>query len=348
MQSMIFGAGSLGTILGALLTEGGADVTLVSRNEAHIRALQQKGATITGTMEKCVPVKACLPEELHGSYDLILLMTKQLDNPGNVVRLLPRLREGGAFCCLQNGIPELSLQGVVPDKTILGGVVAWSATWQGPGVSELTSPPDSVGVTLGSPFSPQVETMLAQAAELLRQAGWVRIEEDILSMRWSKLLVNASVSALSSSLGLPCGGVTHDPKFQELSLRVLKECVDVGRARGVQFRPVNGYPVAEVLYFTDAAGLQRARERMPEVFDSIRTSVSSILQDLRRGRTTEVEAISGIVCRCGRASGIPTPFNDRVVDVIREIQQGRRLCGPENFAAYQELLARPVAGKENE
>lgn len=95
MQSMIFGAGSLGTILGALLTEGGADVTLVSRNEAHIRALQQKGATITGTMEKCVPVKACLPEELHGSYDLILLMTKQLDNPGNVVRLLPRLREGG-------------------------------------------------------------------------------------------------------------------------------------------------------------------------------------------------------------------------------------------------------------
>lgn len=97
MQSMIFGAGSLGTILGALLTEGGADVTLVSRNEAHIRALQQKGATITGTMEKCVPVKACLPEELHGSYDLILLMTKQLDNPGNVVRLLPRLREGGGL-----------------------------------------------------------------------------------------------------------------------------------------------------------------------------------------------------------------------------------------------------------
>ena len=87
-------------------------------------------------------------------------------------------------------------------------------------MSELTSPPDSVGFSLGSLFSQQKETMLAETAELLHQAAWVNIEENMLSMRWSKLLVYASASTVSNSLSLPCSGVTHNSKFQELSMRV--------------------------------------------------------------------------------------------------------------------------------
>ena len=344
MRSMIYGAGSLGTILGALLTEGGADVVLVSRNTAHVQALRSQGASITGSIRKTVPVKACFPEEISGSFDVIFLMTKQLENPQIARVLLPRLEADGAICCLQNGIPELSLRGIVPDKQILGGVIPWSATLKEAGVSELTSPADSVRFTIGSPFS-DCATALESARMILSMAGKTEVDEDLLSMRWSKLLVNASVSALSSSLGLPCGGVTHDPALQELCLRAFKECVDVGRAQGVTFRPVNDYPVAEALYFRNEEELHQAQKRLPDAFDSIRSSVSSILQDLRRGRRTEVHAISGVVCRAGRECGIPTPVNDRVVSVIERIERGTLSCSPDNVREYEEFLTLPTSGR---
>ncbi len=342
MRSMIYGAGSLGTILGALLAEQGADVVLVSRNAAHIDALRTKGAGITGSIRKTVPVKTCLPEELSGTFDLIFLMTKQLDNAGIARFLRPYLALEGAICCLQNGIPELALRGIVDDREILGGVIPWSATWREPGVSELTSPADSIRFTIGSPFA-EAPKALQWAKTTLDMAGRTEIDEDILAMRWSKLLVNASISALASSMGLPCGGVTHDPAVRPLGLRVLKECIDVGRAQGILFRPVNDYPIAEELYFTDEEELHAAEEKMAVAFDSIRTSVSSILQDLRKGRATEVHAISGIICRTGRACGIPTPFNDRVVAVIERIERGELPCTAENFNAYKDLLERPIS-----
>lgn len=342
MRSMIYGAGSLGTILGACLSERGADVLLVSRNAAHIEALRTRGATITGSVQKTVPVQACLPQEISGTFDVIFLMTKQLDNPGTARFLLPHLAPDGAICCLQNGMPELSIRGIVEDERILGGVISWSATWKEPGVSELTSPADSVRFTIGSPFAKE-PAALAKAAEILSLAGGVDVDEDLLSMRWSKLLVNAAISAVSSSLGMPCGGATHDPAVQPLTLRVMKECIDVGRAQGALFRPVSGFDIAEDLYFTNAEELQIAQTRMPAAFDSIQLAVASVLQDLRKGKTSEVQAISGVVCRAGRECGIPTPFNDRVVAVIEGIQRGELPCGPENLKEYQDLLNRPIS-----
>lgn len=341
MRSLIYGCGSLGTVLGALLTEAGEDVLLVSRNREHVRALREHGASIEGGLSKTVSVQAELPEKMKGPFDMVFLMTKQLDNQASAQLLKPLLALDGAICCLQNGIPELALRGILPDEQILGGVIPWSATYQRPGVSRLTSPGDSVRFTIGSPFA-KAPAALERAGGVLEKAGKVEVDEDILSVRWSKLLVNASISALSSSLGLPCGGVTHDPKFQPLVLRLLKECVDVGRAEGISFRSVNGYPIEKELYITTEEELLPAQKKLPSAFDSIRDSVSSVLQDLRRGRKTEVHAISGIVCRTGREHGIPTPFNDRVVYVIEQIEAGALPCAPGNFHEYESLLDRPI------
>lgn len=341
MRSVIYGAGSLGTVLGALLTETGADVLLVSHNQAHVKALKERGAAVEGSLSKTVPVKAALPEEMSGTFDVIFLMTKQLNNPELARALNPYLTGKGVFCCLQNGIPELALRGVLPDEKILSGVIPWSASYQRPGVSRLTSPEDSVRFTIGSPFT-ENSAVVERVGRLLERAGRVEVDEDILAMRWSKLLVNASISALSGSLGLPCGGVTHDPNRQPLALRTLKECIEVGRAQGIAFRSVNDYPIAEELYVTTEEELRLAQKKMPAAFASIKSSVSSILQDLRRGKATEIHAISGIICRTGRELGIPTPFNDRVVSVIERIEKGELSYSPANFREYESLLRQPI------
>ena len=102
----IYGAGSLGTVLGAYMTKNGADVELVNRNKSHVAALNEKGAKITGTVEMTVPVKAITPDEMSGKYSVIFLMTKQLHNPEVVTFLKPFLTDDGVIVTLQNGIPE--------------------------------------------------------------------------------------------------------------------------------------------------------------------------------------------------------------------------------------------------
>ena len=76
MRYAIYGAGSLGTVLGAYITQNGGTIDLINRNRAHVEALNTHGATITGTVEMNVPVTAITPEEMTGLYDVILLMTK--------------------------------------------------------------------------------------------------------------------------------------------------------------------------------------------------------------------------------------------------------------------------------
>ena len=76
----IYGAGSLGTVLGAYITKNGGQIDLINRNKAHVDALNEKGAQIKGKVEMTVPVTAYTPDEMSGKYDVILLITKQLQN----------------------------------------------------------------------------------------------------------------------------------------------------------------------------------------------------------------------------------------------------------------------------
>ena len=66
MRAMIYGAGALGTVLGAYIAKAGVEIDLVNRNKAHVAALREKGAHITGTVDFVQPVSALLPEEMTG------------------------------------------------------------------------------------------------------------------------------------------------------------------------------------------------------------------------------------------------------------------------------------------
>jgi 2-dehydropantoate 2-reductase len=108
MKCAIYGAGSLGTILGAYLTKAEVDVDLINRNRAHTEALKSGGARVTGAVTMTVPVNALLTEEMTGTYDVIFLLTKQTENRTVVESLKPHLAEGGVICTLQNGLRSLS------------------------------------------------------------------------------------------------------------------------------------------------------------------------------------------------------------------------------------------------
>ena len=206
MKCAIYGAGSLGTVLGAYMTKGGIPVELVNRNRAHVDALREKGAHITGTVDFSTPVTAITPEEMTAPYDVIFLMTKQLHNKEVVTFLKPLLAPDGVIVTFQNGIPEPGIAEIVGESHTIGCVVEWGATMDAPGECVLTSDPDSLSFHMGG-MQGVSDAKLAEVRSLLEKMCPVAMEDNLLGARWSKLLINATFSGLGTVVGGVFGDV---------------------------------------------------------------------------------------------------------------------------------------------
>ena len=337
MKIAIYGAGSLGTVLGAYLTKNGVPVELVNHNRAHVEALRQRGAHISGTVDFRIPVRAILPEEMQGPYDVIFLMTKQLHNRELAAFLAPLLGPEGVVVSLQNGLPEPGLAAVVGQAHTVGCVGEWGASLVAPGEAVLTSRPDSLSFHMGG-MEGVPRAALERVKGLLEHMCPVVLEENLLGARWSKLLINASFSGIGTALGGSFGSVSGAPLPRRLALRCMKECIDVGRASGAVFAPVQGKDVTKLFYYKGPLKRRFAELLLPIAMRKHSGIVPSMLQDLRNGKPCEIDAINGVICDAGRACGVPTPVNDRIVSVVKQIQAGKRRAEPGNIGLFADLI----------
>lgn len=321
MRSAIYGAGSLGTILGAFITKKGGQIDLINHNAAHVKALQENGAKVVGTLEFTQPVSAILDTEMSGKYDIIFLMTKQLDNASVVNMLKDFLAEDGVIVTLQNGIPELQIGEIVGDDKVLGCTVAWGATMKGPGVCELTSAPDSLTFSLGS-LTGKMNHHWQDVKDLLEMMGPVELDTNFIGTRWSKLLINAAFSGMSAVCGCTFGEAAADKASRKVVQALIKECIDVCAKGNIRIEPIQGKDVVKLLNFNGPVKKAISFFIIPIAIKKHALLKASMLQDIERGKKTEVDAINGVVCTFGRKVGFPTPMNDKVVEIIHKIENG--------------------------
>ncbi len=336
MRIAIYGAGSLGTVLGAYLSKAGIDVDLFSRNKEHIFALKDKGAHIIGTVDFTQPVKAFLPQEMQGKYDLIFLMTKQLNNKEVVTFLKEHLSENGDICTMQNGFPEISVSEIIGEEHTIGCSVAWGATLIGKGVSELTSSPDSMSFGLGRMNGEQDSRLLA-CKEILEKMCPVVLETNFSGMRFSKILINSAFSGMSAVLGTTFGEASKNRKSRVCIQNIIKECIDVSRANDIQIEPIQGKDVVKLLDYKNIVKKKISFLLIPLCIKKHAGLKASMLQDLEKGKKCEVDSINGVVVSFGRKKNIPTPYNDKVVQVIHEIEEGKRKPSFDNLEAFSSL-----------
>ena len=321
MRIAIYGAGSLGTILGAFITKAGVSIELINRNKAHVEALKSKGAQVVGTMNFTQPVVAYTPDEMSGTYDILFLMTKQQHNAEVVQMLKGFLAPDGVLVTFQNGLPEVQIAEVLGEERVLGCTVAWGATLQSPGVCELTSEPDALSFSLGS-ISKQRSQHFDKVKELLEMMGTVEVEENFLGTRWSKLLINAAFSGMSAVLGCTFGEAAGPKESRRIVQALIKECIDVCQVGGIRIEPVQGKDIVKLLNYTNALKRAFSFFIIPIAIRKHAKLKASMLQDLEKGKMTEVDAINGAVSEYGRKVGFPTPMNDKVVEIIHRIEQG--------------------------
>ena len=321
MRTAIYGAGSLGTILGAYISKAGVAIDLINRNKAHIEALQTRGAQVVGTVQMTQPVTAYTPDMMSGTYDIIFLMTKQQHNAEVVTMLKDYLAEDGVVVTFQNGLPEVQIADILGEERVLGCTVAWGATMQGPGVCELTSEPDALSFALGA-ISAKRNKHFDRVKELLTLMGTVEVEDNFLGTRWSKLLINAAFSGMSAVLGCTFGEAAGDRQSRRVVQALIKECIDVCAKGGIRIEPVQGKDIVKLLDYHNAVKKAIAFLIIPIAIRKHAKLKASMLQDIEKGKPTEVDAINGAVSAFGRKVHCPTPANDRVVDIIHRIERG--------------------------
>ena len=333
----IYGAGSLGTVLGAYITKNGGQIDLINRNKAHVEALNTKGATIKGTVDMNVPVKALTPDEMEGQYDVILLMTKQLFNTEVVTKLKDHLTDTGVIVTLQNGLPEPGIAEIVGANRTMGCTVEWGAALGEPGVCTLTSEPDSLSFHMGK-MEGISDEQFKMVKDLLELMCPVHEEDNLIGARWSKLLINATFSGLGTVVGGVFGDVSENKDAAKVAVRCMKECIDVGHATGAEFAPVQGKNITALFYYKNAIKRAFATFLVPVAMKKHRDIEPSMLQDLKKGKACEIDAINGVVCEWGKKTNTPTPINDRIVEIVKKCEKGELKPQASNIRLFDDLL----------
>lgn len=294
---------------------------MINRNVKHVEALQKNGAHVIGTLDFVQPVKAYTIDKMEGIYDVIFLMTKQLDNRNVVTKLKGFLAEDGVIVTLQNGLPELLISEIVGEDRVLGCTVAWGATMTEPGVCELTSSPDSLTFSLGS-LGRDRNKHFDEVKALLELMGPVEVDGNFIGTRWSKLLINASFSGMSAVCGDTFGAVAGAKDSRRIVQGIIKECIDVCAKGGIRIEPVQGKDIVKLLDYRNGVKKALSFAIIPLAIKKHAKLKASMLQDIEHGKLTEVDAINGSVCDYGRKVGVPTPLNDKVVEIIHKIEKG--------------------------
>ncbi|MFP3155923.1 ketopantoate reductase family protein [Lachnospiraceae bacterium ZAX-1] len=319
----IMGAGSLGTIIGAMMTKNGIDVTLVDANKAHVDMLNQVGATVTGSLDlKGIPVKAITPDKLDGIYDIVYILTKQLANVPVSKSLLPHLSDESVICTLQNGIPEENLNALYGKERVIGGAVGWGATWEAPGISRMTSALSSMKYDIGEQEG-DITPRVREVAEILGNAGDVVMVTNLAGIKWTKLIQNAAMSGMSAALGCEWSAILDDDKATKAAAYIGDECIRVVRKREILLENIVEDWSYYSLEFHDSHSLNSAMSWIRKYFEPHRKLKASMLQDMEKGIPCEIDYIVGPICEWGKKFGILTPICQTVVDIVHEFEAGK-------------------------
>lgn len=330
MKVAIYGAGAMGTVLGALLTKGGVNVDLITRNEAHVQGLKEKGAQIVCAADKTewnIPVNALLPNEMTEQYDVIFLMTKQRHNAEILEFLLPKLTDDGVICTTQNGLPEESVLKTVGEKRTYGLVASYGASFIGNGKVALTSEIAAMSVTVGCYRSdgeklPILQEILSCVGKATGNANFVKTTNNLAGARWSKLAINATFSGLSVVTGQTFGTIAKKRKSKKIALGVLRECMDVANALGVTLETMQGKDMQKLLGNRSFFGTAFALFALPLAMKRHKKLRSGMLADVEKGRKCEIDFINGVVCKMGKTVGVETPLCEKIVEITHGIENG--------------------------
>jgi 2-dehydropantoate 2-reductase len=329
----IVGTGAQGASIGAELILAGFDVTFIEQWPDHVEAMRRDGITVNlPTRQLRTKVRAlhlCQVAELGSErFDIAFIVTKAYDTLWTCQLIAPVMKPDGLVVGLQNGMSVDAIASVVGPERAIGAVIEIASNMWTPGVTNRQNDRETSWFAVGG-LVPAAQARAETIAAILRHTGTVEVSPDIRSSKWMKLVVNAAELVPSAILDLPLAEATRVPGMLAFMSQAGYEAIDATVASGSCVVPIFG------LQGVDPA---RPHEVVDQLFAAVLTTFSmedtltTTLQDWRKGRRGEVDDIHGLVVREMAKAGRSAPINQRVLEVALDIEAGRLRAHPSNVA----------------
>ena len=349
MKVTMIGAGAIGGLAGAYMTRAGFDVLLVDRWREHVDALNAHGLRVDGVRgEMRVPVKACTPDELEGPLEAVLIATKSQHTEGALEQLLPLFGPETFVVSYQNGFNEpgivatLERAGLGGAERVMGSIPNYGGALVDPGYIEFVHEgPIQLGEMTGE-RTPRLETL----AEMLSSLTEVQLSDNIWGQVWSKEVYSAQVvfSALADARIHETLGVE---RYARIAGAVVREALEIAEANGITVEPFDFFNPANYKPQTPADtqklldninhAIWLLKKDQKEDAHQFKKKGSGIWWDIvYRNRPSEVRASNGKLVDYGKAAGVDVRLNEKMCEMIYEIEEGKRELG---FHNYDELEA---------
>jgi len=182
----------------------------------------------------------------------------------------------------------------------------------------------------------RITPRLQEVAEILSPSGVAEISTNIWGAKWTKLVVNCMFMAVCGVLGILDWEVTQNPQLLELCIKLGRESMHVGTTLGYRLEPIFGMSAEDFLGSTDEV----LKKNLMALISHIgKESLNCILQDHMKGRRSEVELLNGLVVRKGKEAKVPTPLNETIASLDKQIEQGILKPDRSNLKILENLIA---------
>ncbi|MBI2656459.1 2-dehydropantoate 2-reductase [Candidatus Woesearchaeota archaeon] len=288
MKIIILGAGAIGSLYGAKLSKLN-DVVLVG-NRQHADKINKSGLKIKGIENKIHKIKAITKIQNIENNTLILLTTKVYDSEKSIKSIKNLIKKDTIILCLQNGLySENPVKQIVGRKClVLRGITNFGAIFLKPGIVRYTN----YGYT-----AVERSQKSKELAENFEKCGLnAHVSKDIRIDIWQKLILNCVLNPITAILRIENRGIA-DERLNPLKKLIIGECLKVAKKDGIAFdidfvKKINN-------------GIKNSR------------NLSSMLQDLMKGKKTEIDYLNGVVVDLGKRFGIECPVNSGIVEIVK-------------------------------
>ncbi len=331
---LVWGGGAIGGTLAAYWARAGIDVLMVDIVEAHVEACRTTGLEISGPVESFTQVvPSCQPQEVRGSFDIIVLAVKAHATEAAMHALLPHLADDGYVLSAQNGLNEMLIAQIAGPARTMGCFVNFGADWLGPGQILFGN---RAAVVVGEiDGSVRARTRAMHEALLIFEPDAI-LTDNIWGFLWGKLAYGAMLFATALTLDAMAVNFA-DPRRFVVFDRLAREVMAVAAARGIKPVGFNGFDPAAFAPGSSEAGARASIAALAAFNSKTAKTHTGIYRDLAvRKRRTEVDAQIGVIGQLGQESAIPAPAIRQLVALIHEIEDG---VSPMAFETFARLIS---------
>jgi 2-dehydropantoate 2-reductase len=301
MKIAVLGAGAVGCYFGGMLARFGTPVTLIGR-PAHVEAINRDGLYFDSVhFRGPVAVKASTDLAAARGSDIVLLCVKTLDTVNAMKAAAPYLRNDVVVVSMQNGVDNAERLRAALGMDALSAVVYVACEMTGPGRLKHNGRGDLV-----LPDRPAAQSLAA----LFERAGVpCRLSANIDAELWTKMIINCAYNAMSALARARYTRLVGNPLTHDLMRQVIEEVAAVAQASGVTL---------------DTPALMEATFKLGE---TMAQAMSSMAQDISRGKRTEIDSLNGYVVRRAIELGLAAPVN-QTLDALVKLMELEAAQGP--------------------